>query len=636
MGFPRVSETFIASRDPPRRARRACRCGCSSSSRSRSASAGTGIRCSTRSSATPEYLPDPRGADRAAAPLARARTCAPFLPALRRCARRRPLGVARALHRARPGAARSPDAALRPAQDLHQGAAAGDRARRPLLDAPDVRHLHAHFAHGTTTVTWLAARIAGLPFSFTGHARDIYARQAQPARAGCGASCSPRASSSPAPRRTSATCSAIAPEARVHLVYHGLYADFARLLARRPTPPHARNGRLRVLGVGRLVAKKGFDVLVDACARPAASAASPFEALIVGQDDKHGDALRRRIAAHGLDAPVDAAGPDGPGGAAATSTAAPSALCMPCRLLPDDRDGIPNVLVEAMAAGAPVVATAVSGIPELVEDEVNGLLVEPDDPEALADALRPPARRPGARRAARGERAARPSASASTASASRGDLAAAVPGGARVTAVARPRPVALRHRARAPRPRARRGGRRRAASRIAGETRELGHRARLAHRRAARGRRVADRVGQVLLRARPRRRLPSDRRAALPRRVGAAGRARGSRRSRRTTTPARSPPAGSSTGSTPGSGCPRPDRRRARSRASREQARHVRENLTPGAQPPHARALRAADRRARAARARPGGFAVERAAREPADRLPPRRRAPRGARRTTT
>ena len=64
-----------------------------------------------------------------------------------------------------------------------------------------------------------------------------------------------------------------------------------------------------------------------------------------------------------------------------------SALCMPCRLLPDDRDGIPNVLVEAMAAGTPVVATAVSGIPELVTDGVNGLLVDPEEPAQLADAL---------------------------------------------------------------------------------------------------------------------------------------------------------------------------------------------------------------------------------------------------------
>ena len=49
-----------------------------------------------------------------------------------------------------------------------------------MLAAPDVRHLHAHFAHGTTTITWHAARIAGLPFSFTGHARDIYAEHLNP------------------------------------------------------------------------------------------------------------------------------------------------------------------------------------------------------------------------------------------------------------------------------------------------------------------------------------------------------------------------------------------------------------------------------------------------------------------------
>jgi glycosyltransferase involved in cell wall biosynthesis len=60
---------------------------------------------------------------------------------------------------------------------------------------------------------------------------------------------------------------------------------------------------------------------------------------------------------------------------------------MPSRLLPDDRDGIPNVLVEAMAAGTPVVASAVSGIPELVEHEANGMLVPSGDPVALADAL---------------------------------------------------------------------------------------------------------------------------------------------------------------------------------------------------------------------------------------------------------
>jgi glycosyltransferase involved in cell wall biosynthesis len=170
----------------------------------------------------------------------------------------------------------------------------------------------------------------------------------------------------------------------VHLVYHGLSADLTRLIGAGGAAPE-RNGRLRLLGVGRLVAKKGFDVLVDACAELAGRGV-PFEALIVGQDDAAGDALRRRIAAHGLGSSVRLGGPMGPEALLAEYRRA-SALCMPCRLLEQDRDGIPNVLVEAMAAGAPVVATPVSGIPELVQDGVNGLLVPPEDPRALADAL---------------------------------------------------------------------------------------------------------------------------------------------------------------------------------------------------------------------------------------------------------
>ena len=176
----------------------------------------------------------------------------------------------------------------------------------------------------------------------------------------------------------------IAPHARIHLVYHGLSADFARLLATE-TDQATTNGTLRVLGVGRLVAKKGFDVLVDACGL-LEQRGVPFEALIVGQDDKNGDAVRARVKALGLEQKIQLPGAMGPPELLDQYRRA-SALCMPCRLLPDDRDGIPNVLVEAMAAGAPVVATAVSGIPELVEHEVNGLLVEPDDPQALADAL---------------------------------------------------------------------------------------------------------------------------------------------------------------------------------------------------------------------------------------------------------
>ena len=253
-----------------------------------------------------------------------------------------------------------------------------------VLATPEVRHLHAHFAHGTTTVTWHAATIAGLPFSFTGHARDIYAPQLNPhgwlrrklLAARFAVTCT---------AANVAHLNAIAPEAEVHLVYHGLNADFARMVREAHPAGPSPNGTLRVLGVGRLVAKKGFDVMVEACAELRRRDVA-FEAMIVGQDDKHGGVVRERIAALDLGDSVALPGPMGQAELLREYRRA-GALCMPCRVLDDDRDGIPNVLVEAMAAGAPVVATGVSGIPELVSHEVNGLLVEPDDPAALAGAL---------------------------------------------------------------------------------------------------------------------------------------------------------------------------------------------------------------------------------------------------------
>jgi glycosyltransferase involved in cell wall biosynthesis len=252
-----------------------------------------------------------------------------------------------------------------------------------VLDAPDVRHLHAHFAHGATTVTWLAATIAGLPFSFTGHAKDIYSESLNPRG---------QLRRKLLAARFAVTCTEanlrhltrIAPEAQVHRLYHGLNDDFARLLS--TAPEAAANGKLAVLGVGRLVPKKGFDTLVEACGLLDADDV-PFSARIVGEDGEHADELRRRIARLRLDGRVELAGPTGQAGLLDEYSRA-SAFCLPCRVLDNgDRDGIPNVLVEAMACGVPVVTTPVSGIPELVRDGENGLLVPPDDPEALAAAI---------------------------------------------------------------------------------------------------------------------------------------------------------------------------------------------------------------------------------------------------------
>ena len=109
--------------------------------------------------------------------------------------------------------------------------------------------------------------------------------------------------------------------------------------------------------------------------------------MIVGEDGEAGDDLRRRIAEHSLGDRIGLVGP-------LSQTALydeyrrADLLCLPCRVDEDgDRDGIPNVLVEAMACGVPAVTTSISGIPEVVDDGVTGLIVPVDDPAATADAI---------------------------------------------------------------------------------------------------------------------------------------------------------------------------------------------------------------------------------------------------------
>jgi glycosyltransferase involved in cell wall biosynthesis len=308
----------------------------------------------------------------------------PFLPALRRVARRRPGGLGRAAALALAQAIRARRARWAWPRKLYLKELLLSVALADLLIKDgDVRHLHAHFAHGSATVTWLAATITGLPFSFTGHAKDIYAPSLNPAEL--------------LPRKIAAawfvvTCTEsnrrhLLPMANgtpVHRVYHGLNADFAALVAGGVERP--RTSRLRILGVGRLVPKKGFDTLVEACAL-LRDRGVDLEAVLAGAPGESEPGLRRRIEQLGLYGRVRLVGERSQAELYDEYRRA-SVLCLPCRVLDDgDRDGIPNVLVEAMACGVPVISTEVSGIPELIRSEETGLLVPPDRPGELAAAL---------------------------------------------------------------------------------------------------------------------------------------------------------------------------------------------------------------------------------------------------------
>jgi glycosyltransferase involved in cell wall biosynthesis len=143
---------------------------------------------------------------------------------------------------------------------------------------------------------------------------------------------------------------------------------------------------LRVLAVGRLVEKKGFSVLVDACAHLVERGVN-VRCEIIG-DGPLSDALKHRVQRRGLDGQVVLRGAL-PFDEVQKCYAASDVVAVPSRLGTDHsgRDGLPNVVIEALALGVPVVGSDYAGIPDLIEDGATGRLVPPGDAVALADAL---------------------------------------------------------------------------------------------------------------------------------------------------------------------------------------------------------------------------------------------------------
>lgn len=252
-----------------------------------------------------------------------------------------------------------------------------------VFAAPQVRHLHGHFCHGATNVTWFASRLTGLPFSFTAHAKDIYQADQNPG------DLLPRKLKAArfATTCTDANRSHLAhhhPDCpAVHTIYHGLDTEYFSPAHRKPAAAHDLP---MLLAVGRLVEKKGFGHLVNACAL-LRDAGQQFRCVIVGEPGDQGEALRAAIAAHRLDGVVTIQGAVKHDQLRELYARA-ALFVLPCLVAANgDRDGIPNVLAEAMAMGLPVVTTPVSGIPELVEDGRNGVFVKEADDLSLAEAL---------------------------------------------------------------------------------------------------------------------------------------------------------------------------------------------------------------------------------------------------------
>jgi len=255
-----------------------------------------------------------------------------------------------------------------------QAGVIAEHLRRNPVDA-----LHAHFGSSATRVASIVTKLTGIPYSFTAHAKDIFHE------AVTASSLQRKISGARFVVTVSRYNERYLEKLRgdqpgdVRALYNGIDLDHFQ-----PDPAVHRQDNL-ILGVGRLVEKKGFDILIDACAILQRRGID-FRCEIIGKGDLQAP-LAAQIAALGLEDRVRLAGPR-PQDQVRAAYQQAALFALPCRIGSDgNRDGLPTVLLEAMACGLPAVTTPVTGNPEIVDDGVNGRLVPENDPAALADAL---------------------------------------------------------------------------------------------------------------------------------------------------------------------------------------------------------------------------------------------------------
>ncbi len=247
----------------------------------------------------------------------------------------------------------------------------------------NVDRLHAHFLHTPASVTRYAALMTGRGWSLSAHAKDIWTtpeweKREKLAAADWAVTCTATGHdhlAALAPRRE-----------RVELCYHGIALDrFPPFPVRRSRADGADPANpVVLLSVGRAVAKKGYDDLLAALALLPTELA--WRLIHVG-GGVQSSRLKQEAARLGLAARIEWRGARPQPDVLAAYREA-DLFVLAAKIAPDgDRDGLPNVLVEAQSQGLPCISTELSGIPELIEHGVTGILVPPADREALAGAL---------------------------------------------------------------------------------------------------------------------------------------------------------------------------------------------------------------------------------------------------------
>jgi colanic acid/amylovoran biosynthesis glycosyltransferase len=240
-----------------------------------------------------------------------------------------------------------------------------------------VGHIHAHMAHVPTSLAMYAAKQLGIPFSFTGHANDLFPNRsllAEKIERSLFVSCISRW------HRDLYSSIHRKDPSRLPIIRCGVDTSKEAFV------PAVHEGPLKVLSVGRLVPKKGFDLLIEAVGMIAAGGSVRIELTIVGGGPEEGS-LRRQIALLPPSARVTMAGALDNGRVMELMVEC-ELFALPLRITSDgDRDGIPVVLMEAMARGRCVISGDLVTIRELVEQGRSGYLIPTGDVRALADTI---------------------------------------------------------------------------------------------------------------------------------------------------------------------------------------------------------------------------------------------------------
>jgi glycosyltransferase involved in cell wall biosynthesis len=248
------------------------------------------------------------------------------------------------------------------------------------LKKAGIKHLHVHFAGMAARTAWWIKQLFGTGYSFTGHANDIFVEkpdQRVPLKS-LVADASFVVSVSDYGVHYLKSRFPFAAN-KIHRVYNGInLSQF--VLAKPGAQP------VRIISVGRLIPKKGYAELVEACSLLNEQGLD-FRCTIIGGGPEHLP-LRQLITARGLDQMIELVGPKSQIDIVELLAQSQIFVFPARRDETGDQDNLPTVLIEAMASGLPIVSSSLAGIPEIITDQINGVLVPQQAPEALASAIR--------------------------------------------------------------------------------------------------------------------------------------------------------------------------------------------------------------------------------------------------------